>query len=51
MSHSLDLKAFADKANATSETVFKKVAIDLLNAVVDRSLVGNPELSGSYSLG
>jgi len=44
MSFSLDLKAFAEKANANAETVIKKVAIDLLGAVVDRSPVGNPEL-------
>jgi hypothetical protein len=44
MSFSLDLKAFAAKAEANAETVIKKVAIDLLGAVVDRSPVGNPEL-------
>lgn len=44
MSFALDLKAFAEKANANAETVIKKVAIDLLGAVVDRSPVGNPEL-------
>lgn len=44
MSFSLDLKAFAEKASANAETVIKKVAIDLLGAVVDRSPVGNPEL-------
>jgi hypothetical protein len=44
MSFALDLKAFAAKAEANAETVIKKVAIDLLGAVVDRSPVGNPEL-------
>ncbi|MGY2258118.1 hypothetical protein [Pseudomonas sp. SDO55104_S430] len=44
MSFSLDLKAFAEKVEANAETVIKKVAIDLLSAVVDRSPVGNPEI-------
>jgi hypothetical protein len=44
MTFSLDLKAFAEKAQGNAETVIKKVAIDLLGAVVDRSPVGNPEL-------
>lgn len=44
MTFSLDLKAFAEKAKGNAETVIKKVAIDLLGAVVDRSPVGNPEL-------
>lgn len=44
MSFSLDLKAFAEKAKGNAEVVIKKVAIDLLGAVVDRSPVGNPEL-------
>jgi len=44
MSFSLDLKAFAEKAKGNAEIVIKKVAIDLLGAVVDRSPVGNPEL-------
>ncbi|WP_454869432.1 hypothetical protein [Pseudomonas gorinensis] len=44
MSFALDLKAFAAKAEANAETVIKKVAIDLLGAVVDRSPVGDPEL-------
>ena len=44
MSFSLDLKAFAEKAKGNVEQVVKKVSIDLLNAVVDRSPVGNPEL-------
>jgi hypothetical protein len=34
MSLSLDLKAFAEKANANAGAVIKKVAIDLLGAVV-----------------
>lgn len=41
---SLDLKAFAEKAKGNAEQVIKKVSIDLLTAVVDRSPVGNPEL-------
>ena len=44
MSFSLDLKAFAEKAKGNVEQVVKKVSIDLLNAVVDRSPVGKPEL-------
>lgn len=44
MSFSLDLKAFADKAKGNVEQVVKKVSIDLLSTVVDRSPVGNPEL-------
>ena len=44
MSFSLDLKAFAEKAKGNVEQVVKKVSIDLLSAVVDRSPVGNPEL-------
>jgi len=44
MSFSLDLKAFAEKAKGNAEIVIKKVAIDLLSAVVDRSPVGNQEL-------
>lgn len=44
MTFSLDLKAFAEKAKGNAEIVIKKVAIDLLGAVVDRSPVGNPEL-------
>ena len=44
MSFALDLKAFAEKAHANAETVIKKVAIDLLNDVIDRSPVGKPEI-------
>ena len=44
MSFSLDLKAFAEKAKSNVDQVVKKVSIDLLNAVVDRSPVGKPEL-------
>lgn len=44
MSFSLDLKAFAEKAKGNVEQVVKKVSIDLLSAVVDRSPVGNSEL-------
>lgn len=50
MSFSLDLKAFAEKAEANAETIIKKVAIDLLVAVVDRSPVGNPELWAANSV-
>lgn len=50
MSFALDLKAFAAKAEANAETVIKKVAIDLLGAVVDRSPVGNPELWAANSV-
>lgn len=44
MSFSLDLRALAEKAKENAEIIIKKVAIDLLGAVVDRSPVGNPEL-------
>lgn len=50
MSFALDLRAFAEKAEANAETVIKKVAIDLLGAVVDRSPVGNPELWAANSV-
>lgn len=50
MSFALDLKAFAEKVEANAETVIKKVAIDLLAAVVDRSPVGNPELWAANSV-
>jgi hypothetical protein len=50
MSFSLDLKAFAEKAEANAETVIKKVAIDLFSVVIDRSPVGNPELWAANSV-
>ncbi|WP_440466875.1 hypothetical protein ACKI1H_26990 [Pseudomonas sp. YH-1] len=44
MSFSLDLNAFIEKAKANADLVVKKVSIDMLNKIVDRSPVGNPEL-------
>ena len=44
MTFALELAAFCEKAKANTDTVVKKVSIDLLSAVVDRSPVGNPEL-------
>ncbi|MDU9398031.1 hypothetical protein [Pseudomonas sp. zfem003] len=41
---SLDLAEFCEKAKVNAEQVVRKVGIDLLSAVVDRSPVGNPEL-------
>ncbi|WP_055134591.1 hypothetical protein [Pseudomonas mediterranea] len=50
MSFSLDLKEFVEKAKGNAEQVVKKVSIDLLAAVVDRSPVGNPELWASNAV-
>lgn len=44
MSFTLDLTRFREKAMGNVEEVVRKVSIDLLAAVVDRSPVGNPEL-------
>lgn len=44
MSFSLDISRFAEKAKANTELVVKKIAIDMLSKIVDRSPVGNPEL-------
>lgn len=44
MSFELDLRAFIDKAKGNAETVVRKVGIDMLAGVIDRSPVGNPEL-------
>lgn len=44
MSFSVDLNAFIEKAKTNAETVVAKVAIQMLDKVVDRSPVGNPEL-------
>lgn len=50
MSFSFDLKAFVEKAKGNAEQVVKKVSIDLLAAIVDRSPVGNPELWAANSV-
>jgi hypothetical protein len=44
MSFSLDLKAFVENAKANAEMIVKKVSLDLVYSVIDRSPVGNPEL-------
>lgn len=44
MSFALQLQEFADQFKADADTVVQKVAIDVLNEVIDRSPVGNPEL-------
>lgn len=44
MSFSIDLKAFVEKAKVNAEIVVKKVSLDLVYSVIDRSPVGNPEL-------
>ncbi|KPA87067.1 hypothetical protein PF66_06412 [Pseudomonas asplenii] len=44
MSFSLDIREFAEKTKGNIEEIVKKVSIDLLSSVVDRSPVGNPEL-------
>lgn len=41
---SLDIAAFVERTQADLETVVKKTTIHLLNEVVNRSPVGNPEL-------
>lgn len=44
MSFALDLTKFIEKAQGNAETVVRKVGIDMLAKVVDRSPVGNPDL-------
>lgn len=44
MSFELDLRAFIDKAKGNAETVVRKVGIDMLARIIDRSPVGNPSL-------
>lgn len=44
MSFELDLRAFIDKAKGNSELVVRKVGIDMLARIIDRSPVGNPDL-------
>lgn len=51
MSFSLDISRFVEKAKANSELVVKKIAVDLLASVVDKSPVGNPELWADPSAG
>lgn len=51
MSFALDLSRFCEKAKANAELVVKKIAIDMLGKVVDRSPVGNPELWADPSAG
>lgn len=43
MAFALDLSKFIEKAQGNAETVVRKVGIDMLAKVVDRSPVGNPE--------
>lgn len=51
MTFSLDISMFCEKAKVNSELVVKKIAIDMLAKVVDRSPVGNPELWADPSAG
>ena len=44
MAFALDLSRFIEKAQGNAETVVRKVGIDMLAKVVDRSPVGNPDL-------
>jgi len=44
MSFALDLSKFIEKAQGNAEEVVRKVGIDMLAKVVDRSPVGNPDL-------
>lgn len=44
MAFALDLSKFIEKAQGNAETVVRKVGIDMLAKVVDRSPVGNPDL-------
>ena len=44
MSFELDLRAFIEKAKGNADQVVKKVGIDMLAKIVDRSPVGNPSL-------
>lgn len=44
MSFELDLRAFIEKAKGNSEQVVRKVGIDMLARIIDRSPVGNPDL-------
>lgn len=44
MTFSLDLKAFADKANAKANAAVRQIVLGVDEAVVERSPVGNPLL-------
>ena len=44
MAFALDLSKFIEKAQGNAEAVVRKVGIDMLAKVVDRSPVGNPDL-------
>ncbi|TKD43805.1 hypothetical protein [Azotobacter chroococcum] len=44
MSFELDLRAFIEKAKGNADQVVKKVGIDILTSVINRSPVGNPSL-------
>ena len=44
MAFALDLSRFIEKAQGNAEAVVRKVGIDMLAKVVDRSPVGNPDL-------
>ncbi|HEY6643664.1 hypothetical protein [Povalibacter sp.] len=43
----LDIRRFVEKAKANADLVVRKVALDLLTRVVQRTPVGNPELWAS----
>lgn len=44
MSFTLDMKAFADKANANANKVTRRIVLGVDAAIVERSPVGNPTL-------
>lgn len=44
MAFELDLRRFVEKAKGNSEQVVRKVGIDMLARIIDRSPVGNPDL-------
>lgn len=44
MAFQVDLRAFIDKAKGNSELVVRKVGLDMLARIIDRSPVGNPDL-------
>ncbi len=51
MSFALDISRFCEKAKGNAELVVRKIAIDVLASVVDKSPVGNPELWADPSAG
>lgn len=44
MSFAIDIAAFVEKAKGNSEQVVRKISLDMLASIVDRSPVGNPDL-------